>query len=104
MATAIEAVVRQAMKTFLLSNKDSLKSFNENFSKLLGLVSNITSDDINFEQQLLTQQVQEIRRCQNDQQSIQLQVQYIHRAPVTYIKIFENEIVTLGVFVVREGM
>ncbi|KAL1449677.1 hypothetical protein WDU94_002162 [Cyamophila willieti] len=35
--------------------------------------------------------------------SIVVNVYHINRAPVTYIQIFENELVTLGVFVIREG-
>ncbi|KAI5714647.1 hypothetical protein M8J77_003147 [Diaphorina citri] len=103
--STIESVIKQALKTFSFTNKDTLENFNKNFSKLLSQVSNISSEDIHFENYLLTQQVREIKRYRSDKvsNSIKVDVYHINRAPVTYIQIFENELVTLGVFVIREG-
>uniref|UniRef100_A0A8D9BWB5 2-aminoethanethiol dioxygenase n=1 Tax=Cacopsylla melanoneura TaxID=428564 RepID=A0A8D9BWB5_9HEMI len=103
--STIENVIKQAVKTFSFSNKDTLKKFNENFTKLLTQVSAVTSEDIQFDEHLLTQQIREVKRYRPDTltNSIQVDVYQINRAPVTYIQIFENELVTLGVFVIREG-
>lgn len=93
MASLIDAVKRQALVTF--SSKLSALSFEENLTKLKHLVSKVTSGDVKLDKSLLTgvESDSEYKEgwCQN------------RLAPVTYIEIFENSDVTIGIFVLKSG-
>ncbi|XP_075229211.1 2-aminoethanethiol dioxygenase [Lycorma delicatula] len=93
MASLIEAVKRQALITF--SSKLPSLSFEENFTKLKLLASKLTSADVKLDKSLLTS-VETDSECKTTWNQDRL-------APVTYIEIFENSDVTIGIFVLKSG-
>lgn len=93
MASLIEAVKRQALITF--SSKLSSLSFEENLTKLKLLTSKLTSADVKLDKSLLSN-VEGDGECKATWNHNRL-------APVTYIEIFENSDVTIGIFVLKSG-
>jgi len=84
----LNRILKQAMITFSqnhnkgLMNLNSDPLFNQNIAEVRRLTSNLTSEDVFFEPHLILD-----RR---------------KRAPVTYIGLFENQIATLGIFVLND--
>lgn len=76
-------ILRQACKTFDQSNK---ASFNTNFPTLKQLTELLTYFDIQFEPQ-----------------EFETLFKKPGRAPCTYVHILENDVVSMSVFVMREG-
>lgn len=93
MASLIEAVKRQALLTF--SSKLSSLSFEENLSKLKLLTSRLSSADVKLDKSLLYSE-----ECDGDRKPGWNDNRL---APVTYIEIFENSDVTIGIFVLKSG-
>ncbi|XP_046383336.1 2-aminoethanethiol dioxygenase [Ischnura elegans] len=86
MASAIERLIIQAIRTFSRQKPLSPQSFQNSFSQLKSLADNITAEDVNLHDSLAQYNV--IRSSAQG-------------APVTYIEIFENEDVTVGIFVLK---
>lgn len=93
MASMIEAVKRQALITF--SSKLSSLAFEENLTKLKLLASKLTSADVKLDKSLL-HSAESDSECKDSWSRNRL-------APVTYIEIFENTVITIGIFVLKSG-
>lgn len=85
MASLIEKVVRQALRTF--SQKPTTNAiFEENFAKLKSLADQLTAADVNLNIHSL--QATESCEC---------------KPPVIYISVYEDSHVTVGIFIVKSG-
>lgn len=87
MANRVEVLYRQALKTFSRKSGEVSKSFEENFSKLKTLANQITSEDVKLERCL--------ERKRDELES--------RRAPVTYVEMYEDDNITMGIFIVKAG-
>ncbi|XP_071441479.1 2-aminoethanethiol dioxygenase [Hetaerina americana] len=87
MASVVEKLIIQAIQTFSRTKAPSTQSFQSNFSQLKLLAEKITAEDVNLHESLSKYNK---KRSSNGQD-----------APVTYIEIFENEDVTVGIFVLK---
>lgn len=87
MATLIQRVAVQALQTFSVHRGTS--SFLENLAKLRSLVSHLTKRDIHFDENLVEDD--EIYRAGEG------------KPPITYIALHEDDVFSLGVFVVKGG-
>lgn len=83
MSLLLLKILRQAVKTFDQSN---ITTFKTNFAKLKQLTDLLTIFDIQFQPQ-----------------EFETLFQKPGRAPCTYMHILENEVVSMSVFVMREG-
>ncbi|XP_022189600.1 2-aminoethanethiol dioxygenase-like [Nilaparvata lugens] len=92
MATLIEAVKRQALSTF--SKNCSSVYFEENLSKLRLLASKLTSSDVELDKSLL---------LNSDLPNTNIKSSKSRLAPVTYIEVFENPDITIGIFILKSG-
>lgn len=99
MTSKIECVVKQAIITF----SDSLKSsdFHDNLLKLKRNTKELDAQSVGLDLRLLQWDVYELKK-RLDQLSKPLFSRYC-RTPVTYIRVFENKSVSLGLFVLRNG-
>ncbi|XP_023712086.1 2-aminoethanethiol dioxygenase [Cryptotermes secundus] len=85
MASLVERVVRQALRTF--SQKQTTNViFEENFAKLKALADQLTAADVNLNIHSL--QATESGGC---------------KPPVIYISVYEDSHVTVGIFIVKSG-
>lgn len=88
MATSVvDNLVKQALLTFCKASVLPSSNLEENLSKLKLLANKIKASDVYFDHALL-----EIRPT----------VKNIRQPPVTYIEIFEDSTITVGIFVVRK--
>ncbi|XP_011632548.1 2-aminoethanethiol dioxygenase [Pogonomyrmex barbatus] len=80
MASAIETLVKQAMKTF-----GDRRLCQKNFDKLKNLINNITTEDIKLDKRVLD---------------------YVSKqpAPMCVMDIFENENLTIVIFILKHGV
>ena len=85
MATKIETLWRQAVKTFAGRQSGSYKLCLKNFDKLRYLMNEITAEDIYIDKKVL-----EYVRVQP--------------APMCVIDVFENEDITIAVFILKTGV
>ncbi|KAF4527669.1 hypothetical protein B566_EDAN015126 [Ephemera danica] len=84
MSSAIELLGKQAIKTFSRNSHGVLSScFEENLKKLKNLAEKITADDVCL-----------IKSIASSKSS---------KAPVTYVEIYEDTDVTMGIFILKPG-
>jgi cysteamine dioxygenase len=84
MASLIERVVRQALRTFSQRQKSNL--FDENFEKLKAMADQLSAADVKLNIDNL--QPPKSVRCVS---------------PVTYISVYEDAYVTISIFIVKSG-
>lgn len=84
MASLIERVVRQALRTFSQRQKSNL--FDENFEKLKAMVDQLSAADVKLN--IANLQAAKPVRCES---------------PVTYISVYEDTYVTISIFIVKSG-
>jgi cysteamine dioxygenase len=84
MASLIERVVRQALRTFSQRHKSCL--FDENFEKLKALADQLTAGDV---------------KLNIDNLHAAKRVRY--ESPVTYISVYEDAYITISIFIVKSG-
>lgn len=82
-ASHIATVLKQALTTFTSRND----VFNQNLEALKLLVDKTIASDVNLNSQFLEEHWRKDRK-----------------APVTYIDIYEDDIVTMGIFILKPGM
>jgi len=85
MASAIEILAKQAMKTFGDRRNVGYKFCQKNFDKLWNLINRITAEDVKFDNNIL--------EC-------------IHRqsAPMCVMDILENKDITIAIFILKHGV
>jgi len=91
MCHAIEKVVQMAIGTFSKS-----ENFPQKLEKLLNQTSLLTGRDVGMEKYSNSNSADS--SCCSPRRMAQASV-----APVTYIKVVENPIVSIGIFIIREG-
>jgi len=84
MASLIERVVRQALRTFSQRQKSNL--FDENFEKLKAMADQLSAADVKLNIDNL--QAAKHVRCES---------------PVTYISVYEDAYITISIFIVKSG-
>jgi cysteamine dioxygenase len=85
MASLIEKVVRQALRTF--SQKPTTNvTFEENFAKLKALTDTLTAADVNLN-------IHNIQETETGER----------KPPVIYISVYEDSHITIGIFIVKPG-
>lgn len=87
MINHVSALIKQAIITFT-SSASKTDSFNRNFDKLKCLLNETTATDINLNPNYLSEALWKMK----------------DKAPVSYIKIFEDNLVSVGVFLLKPGM
>lgn len=99
MTSKIECVLKQALSTF--SGSYTSKAFHDNLVKLKRTANELDARSVGLDFRLLRWDTYElIHNLDKLSEPI-----FIHRrqAPVTYIEVFENHNVSIGVFVLRDG-
>ena len=86
MSTLIEKVGRQALHTFSNRSTMTVSKFQENFEKLRSLANKLTAADVNLN-------MEKLKLVRHKGRS----------PPVTYINIYEDLYVTIGIFVLKPG-
>lgn len=86
MASLIERVARQALRTFSQRLTVTNPIFEENFAKLKAMADQLTAADVNLNIDSL--QGTELGEC---------------KPPVIYISVYEDSYVTIGIFIVNAG-
>lgn len=89
MATLMESVWRQALYVFSREQGLARQSFEENFQTLTSLADKVTANDVKLDTRLLDRTFNAIGR---------------RKPPVTYIEIYEDDSVTIGIFILRSGV
>lgn len=84
--SVIESVIRQALTTFS-RRPQSVTTFEDNLAKLKAQVNKLTSADVKLDPNLLLHK----NEVSKDD------------APVTYIEVYEDSDVTIGIFVLKNG-
>jgi len=99
MASKMECVLKQALATF--SGSYTSKAFHDNLVKLKRNAKDLDSLSVGLDLKLLQWDMYEL----NNSLDKLSRTKYIphHQAPVTYIEVFENEHISVGVFVLRDG-
>jgi len=85
MASAIEILAKQAMKTFGDRRNVGYKFCQKNFDKLWNLINRITAEDVKFDNNIL--------ECINRQS-----------APMCVMDILENKDITIAIFILKHGV
>lgn len=88
MASQIERVLRQALTTFSGTPQD----FRGNFTKLIENVGELDARSVGLDTGLLRYETPGERPQERRQ------------APITYVEIFQNELVTVSLFVLNDGV
>ena len=85
MASAIEILAKQAMKTFSDRRNVSYRLCQKNFDKLYSLINKITAEDVKLDKNTLD---------------------YVNRqpAPMCVIDVFENNDITIAIFILKHGV
>lgn len=85
MASAIEVLAKQAMKTFGGRRSVGYRLCQKNFDKLYSLISKITAEDVKLDKTTLD---------------------YVNRqpAPMCVIDVFENSDITIAIFILKHGV
>lgn len=99
MASKIECVLRQALTTF--SGSYTSKTFHDNLVKLKRIANELDSRSVALDIRLLRWDTFELNNS-IDKLSGSTFIRR-HQAPVTYIEVFEDQNVSIGVFVLRDG-
>ncbi|XP_050533811.1 2-aminoethanethiol dioxygenase [Daktulosphaira vitifoliae] len=99
MASKIECVLKQALITF--SGSYTSKAFHDNLVKLKRNANELDARSINLDNRLLKWDTQELN-CNLDKLSGNTIFCHV-KAPVTYIEVYEDNNVSIGIFVLREG-
>ncbi|CAI6360132.1 unnamed protein product [Macrosiphum euphorbiae] len=99
MTSKIECVIRQAITTF--SGSYTSKAFHDNLIKLKRNANELDARSIGLDFRLLRWDTYELHN-NLDKLSGSTFIRR-HQAPVTYIEVFEDENVSIGVFVLRDG-
>lgn len=98
MTSKIESVLRQALTTF--SGAYTSKAFHDNLVKLKQNANELDARSVGLDFRLLRWDTYELNHNIDISGSTFVQ----HRqAPVTYIEVFEDQNVSIGVFVLRDG-
>jgi Protein of unknown function (DUF1637). len=84
MASVIERVVRQALRTFSQRQKSSL--FDENFEKLKAMAAQLSAADVKL-----------------NIDNLQSAKPLFCESPVTYISVYEDAYITISIFIVKSG-
>lgn len=98
MASKIECVLKQALTTF--SGSYTSKAFHDNLVKLKRNANELDARSVGLDFRLLRWDTYELNNSLDKSESTFI---HRHRAPVTYIEVFEDEHVSIGVFVLRDG-
>lgn len=98
MTSKIECVLKQALTTF--SGSYTSKAFHDNLVKLKRNANELDARSIGLDFRLLRWDTYELNNSQDKSEATFIRR---HRAPVTYIEVFEDEHVSIGVFVLRDG-
>jgi cysteamine dioxygenase len=85
MASAIEVLAKQAMKTFGDRRNVGYKFCQKNFDKLWNLINRITAEDVKLDNNIL--------ECINRQS-----------APMYVMDILENKDITIAIFILKHGI
>lgn len=85
MATRIEVLWRQALKTFSGRRSASYKLCLKNFEKLRCLIDQITAEDVYVDRKILD-------------------FVRIQPAPMCVIDVFENQDITIAIFILKTGV
>lgn len=99
MASKIECVLKQALTTF--SGSYTSKAFHDNLVKLKRNASELDVCSVNLDYRLLKWDTQELN-CNLDKLSGSTIIRHV-KAPVTYIEVYEDSNVSIGIFVLRDG-
>ncbi|XP_026805007.1 2-aminoethanethiol dioxygenase [Rhopalosiphum maidis] len=99
MTSKIECVIKQAITTF--SGSYTSKAFHDNLIKLKRNANELDARSIGLDFRLLRWDTYELNN-NLDKLSGSSFIRR-HQAPVTYIEVFEDENVSIGVFVLRDG-
>lgn len=99
MTSKIECVLKQALTTF--SGLYTSKTFHDNLVKLKRHANELDAKSIDLDFRLLQWDTYEL----NNNLDKLTRSTFIsrHQAPVTYIEVFEDQHVSIGVFVLRDG-
>ncbi len=81
----------QALQTF--SKFTSRQTYPEQLEALKRLLSEVSSNDLNFDPDLVA-----------ERDDLKLDIQRERTAPVTYVHLWEDSVFTMGVFVLKRGM
>ncbi|XP_022907609.2 2-aminoethanethiol dioxygenase-like [Onthophagus taurus] len=84
MKEQVNKVFNQAQKTFSCTEK----SFEKKLQKLIRLMNKTTAKDLNLNESIMDNEFWE----------------QPNKAPVTYISLYEDDLITMGVFVLKDGM
>lgn len=99
MTSKIECVLKQALTTF--SGSYTSKAFHDNLVKLKRNANELDAYSVGLDFRLLRWDAYELNNS-IDKLSGSTFIHH-HRAPVTYIGVFEDQHVSIGVFVLRNG-
>jgi len=99
MTSIIECVLKQALTTF--SGLYTSKAFHDNLVKLKQNANELDAQSVGLDFRLLRRDTFELNNSLDKWSGST----FIHRrqAPVTYIEVFEDKHVSIGVFVLRDG-
>lgn len=99
MTSKIECVLRQALTTF--SGAYTSKAFHDNLVKLKRIANELDARSVGLDFRLLRWDTYELNYSL-DKLPGSTFIRH-HQAPVTYIEVFEDQNVSIGVFVLRDG-
>lgn len=100
MTSKIECVLRQALTTF--SGSYTSKAFHDNLVKLKRNANELDARSVGLDFRLLRCDTFELNAGLNKLSGTTTFIRR-HRAPVTYIEVYEDQNVSIGVFVLRDG-
>lgn len=100
MTSKIECVLKQALTTF--SGSYTSKAFHDNLVKLKRSANELDAQSVGLDFRLLRWDAHELNNGGVDR-LCGAAFRRRHQVPVTYIEVFENEHVSIGVFVLRDG-
>ncbi|XP_050430282.1 2-aminoethanethiol dioxygenase [Adelges cooleyi] len=99
MASKIECVLKQSLITF--SGSHTSKTFHDNLIKLKRYANELDANSITLDNRLLRCDTYELNSS-FDKLSGSVLIRRV-RAPVTYIEVYEDQNVSIGIFVLRNG-
>lgn len=99
MASKIECVLKQALTTF--SGSYTSKAFHDNLIKLKRSANELDAQSVGLDLRLLRWDTYELYHSLD--KLSRTTIIHHRQAPVTYIEVFEDQNVSVGVFVLRDG-